>query len=305
LGSDAMHLLGVDDISKEQITEIFGIADNIVAGRSTTSIKDEAVLALLFEKPSTRTRLSFEVAMRRLGGHAVYIDTKTSQMSRGESIEDTARVVSLYVDFIVARFNRHEDIQTLANYSRVPVINGLSDAAHPTQALADIYTIQNYLKKIKGVRIAFVGDVAQNTANSLMLAAVKMGAEMVLIAPKNYPPNSKYLVRAREYGAVDIYDSLSEGLANVDIIYTDTFVSMGFEAEAEKRKALFADYQINAKALDMAPKAAMVMHPLPAYRGEEITADVLEGSRSLVWEQAKNKLLLAEAIILYLSEKRD
>lgn len=300
-----MHLLGVDDISKEQITEIFSIADNIVAGRSTTSIKDEAVLALLFEKPSTRTRLSFEVAMRRLGGHAVYIDTKTSQMSRGESIEDTARVVSLYVDFIVARFNRHEDIQTLANYSRVPVINGLSDAAHPTQALADIYTIQNYLKKIKGVRIAFVGDVAQNTANSLMLAAVKMGAEMVLIAPKNYPPNSKYLVRAREYGAVDIYDSLSEGLANVDIIYTDTFVSMGFEAEAEKRKALFADYQINDKALDMAPKTAMVMHPLPAYRGEEITADVLEGSRSLVWEQAKNKLLLAEAIILYLSEKRD
>jgi ornithine carbamoyltransferase len=305
LGSDAMNLLGVDDISKEQITDIFSIAENIVAGRSTTSIKDEAVLALLFEKPSTRTRLSFEVAMRKLGGHAVYIDTKTSQMSRGESIEDTARVVSLYVDFIVARFNRHEDIQTLANYSRVPVINGLSDVAHPTQALADIYTIQNYLKKIKGVRIAFVGDVAQNTANSLMLAAVKMGAEMVLIAPKNYPPNSKYLVRAREYGAVDIYDSLSEGLANADIIYTDTFVSMGFEAEAEKRRALFADYQINAKALDMAPKTAMVMHPLPAYRGEEITADVLEGSRSLVWEQAKNKLLLAEAIILYLSEKRD
>ncbi len=147
--------------------------------------------------------------------------------------------------------------------------------------------------------------MAQNTANSLMLAAVKMGAEMALIAPKNYPPNSKYLIRAREYGVVDIYDSLSEGLANADIIYTDTFVSMGFEAEAEKRKAMFADYQINSKALDLAPKTAMVMHPLPAYRGEEITADVLEGPRSLVWEQAKNKLLLAQAIILYLSEKRD
>jgi ornithine carbamoyltransferase len=300
-----MHLLGVDDISKEQITDIFEIADNITAGRSTTSIKEEAVLALLFEKPSTRTRLSFEVAMRRLGGHAVYIDTKTSQMSRGESLEDTARVISLYVDFIVARFNRHEDILTLANYSAVPVINGLSDVAHPTQALADIYTILNEKKKIKGIRIAFVGDIAQNTTNSLMLAAVKMGAEMALIAPKNYPPNSKYLIKAREYGAVDIYDSMSEGLANADIIYTDTFVSMGFEAQAEQRKAMFADYQVNSKALDMAPKTAQVMHPLPAYRGEEITADVLEGPRSLVWKQAKNKLLLAEAIILYLSEKRD
>jgi ornithine carbamoyltransferase len=300
-----MHLLGVDDISKEQITDIFAIADNIVAGKSTTSIKDEAVLALLFEKPSTRTRLSFEVAMRRLGGHAVYIDTKTSQISRGESLEDTARVISLYVDFIVARFNHHEDLLTLANYSAVPVINGLSDVAHPTQALADIYTILNEKKKIKGIRIAFVGDIAQNTTNSLMLAAVKMGAEMALIAPKNYPPNSKYLIKAREYGAVDIYDSMSEGLANVDIIYTDTFVSMGFEAQAEQRKAMFADYQVNSKALDMAPRTAQVMHPLPAFRGEEITADVLEGPRSLVWKQAKNKLLLAEAIILYLSEKRD
>lgn len=300
-----MHLLGVDDISREQITDIFKIADDITAGRSTTSIKEEAVLALLFEKPSTRTRVSFEVAMRKLGGHAVYIDTKTSQMSRGESLEDTARVLSLYVDFIVARFNRNEDVLTLANYSTVPVINGLSDAAHPTQALTDIYTIQESKKKIKGVRIAFVGDVAQNTANSLMLAAVKMGAEMVLIGPKNYQPNSKYLVRAREYGVVDIYDSLSDGLANVDIIYTDTFVSMGFEAEAEKRKAIFADYQINSKALDLAPKTAQVMHPLPAFRGEEITADVLEGPRSLVWRQAENKLLLAQAIILYLSEKRD
>jgi len=300
-----MHLLGVDDISREQIIDIFKIADDIVAGRSTTSIKEEAVLALLFEKPSTRTRVSFEVAMRKLGGHAIYIDTKSSQMSRGESLEDTARVLSLYVDFIVARFYHQEDMVTLANNSTVPVINGLSDVGHPTQALTDVYTIQEEKKRIKGIRIAFVGDIAQNTTNSLMLAAVKMGAEMVLIGPKNYQPNSKYLIRAREYGVVDIYDNLSDGLANVDIIYTDTFVSMGFEAEAEKRKAMFADYQINEKTLDFAPKTAQVMHPLPAFRGEEITADVLEGPRSLVWKQAKNKLLLAQAIILYLSEKRD
>lgn len=300
-----MNLLGIDDISKEQIADIFKIADDLSAGKSTTSIKEEAVLALLFEKPSTRTRVSFEVAMRKLGGHSIYIDTKSSQMSRGESIEDTARVLSLYVDFIVARFYHQEDMITLANHSTVPVINGLSDVGHPTQALTDVYTIQEEKKRLKGVRIAFVGDIAQNTTNSLMLAAVKMGAEMVLIGPKNYQPNSKYLIRAREYGVVDIYDSLSDGLANVDIIYTDTFVSMGFEAEAEKRKAMFADYQINEKTLDFAPKTAQVMHPLPAFRGEEITADVLEGPRSLVWQQAKNKLLLAQAVILYLSEKRD
>src|SRR5271157_4823745 len=192
-----MHLLGVDDISKEQITDIFNIADNITAGRSTTSIKDESVLALLFETPSTRTRMSFEVAMRKLGGSAVYVDTRTSQIFRGESLQETARVLSLYVDFIVASFSHHEDVLTLANYSSVPVINGLSDAAHPTQALTDIYTIQDSRKKIKGVKIAFVGDIAQNTANSLMLAATKMGAEFALVAPKGYQPNSKYLIRAR------------------------------------------------------------------------------------------------------------
>lgn len=300
-----MHLLGVDDISKEQMTDIFNIADNITAGRSTTSIKEESVMALLFETPSTRTRMSFEVAMRKLGGFAVYVDTKRSQISRGESLQDTARVLSLYVDFIVARFNRHDDVLTFANYSAVPVINGQSDVADPTQALADIYTIQDSRKKIKGVKIAFVGDIAQNTANSLMLAATKMGAEFALVGPKGYQPNSKYLIRAREFGVVDLYDNLGDGLANADIIYADTFVSMGSEAEADKRKAMFSDYQINAKSLDLAPKAAQVMHPMPAFRGDEITDDVLDGPRSLVWAQAKNKLLLAQAIILYLSEKRD
>jgi ornithine carbamoyltransferase len=298
-----MNLLGIDDLSKEQMNGMFNIADDLRSGRATMSLKEGSVLALLFEKPSTRTRVSFEVAMRKLGGSSIYIDTRTSQMSRGESITDTARVLSLYVDFIVARMHRHEDMIAFANNSAVPVINGLSDAAHPTQALADMYTIADVKKKIKGVRIAFVGDIAQNTANSLMLAATKLGAEMVLIGPKNYLPDSRSLIRAREYGAVDIYDSLKEGLANVDIIYTDTFVSMGFEKEAEQRRKMFADYQINSAALEYAPKGALVMHPLPAFRGEEITADVLEGPRSIVWQQAKNKLLLAQAILLYLSEK--
>ena len=300
-----MNLLGIDDLSKEQINDIFNVADGIRSGKTTMSVKEGSVLALLFEKPSTRTRVSFEVAIRKLGGSSIYIDSRTSQISRGETIADTARVLSLYVDFIVARMHRHDDVVEFAQNSAVPVINGLSDVAHPTQALADMYTIGDVKKKIKGVRIAFVGDVAQNTANSLILAATKLGAEMALISPTNYQPTSRYLIRGREYGVVDIYDSMKEGLANADIIYTDTFVSMGFENEAEQRKKLFADYQINSPTLDYAPKSALVMHPLPAFRGEEITADVLEGPRSIVWEQAKNKLLLAQAILIYLSENSD
>lgn len=298
-----MNLLGIDDLSREQINDIFNIADDLRSGRSTMSLKEGSVLALFFEKPSTRTRVSFEVAMRRLGGSSIYIDTRTSQMSRGETIADTARVLSLYVDFIVTRTHHHEDTIEFANNSAVPVINGLSDVAHPTQALADMYTIGDVKNKIKGVRIAFVGDVAQNTANSLMLAATKLGAQIALVAPKNYQPNSKYVIKAREYGVVDIYDNLREGLANVDIIYTDTFVSMGCECDAERRKKIFSEFQINKTALEYAPEDALVMHPLPAFRGVEITADVLEGPRSIVWEQAKNKLLIAQAVLLYISEK--
>ncbi|VVB77325.1 Ornithine carbamoyltransferase [uncultured archaeon] len=299
-----MNLLGVDDISKEQIEGIFQIAEELSQGKCTRSINESAVLALLFEKPSTRTRMSFEAAMEKLGGSAVYIDAKSTQMARGEPLEDTARVMSFYSDFIVVRMNHHEDVLKFASSASVPVINGLSDMAHPSQALTDMYTIGIAKKRVKGIRIAFTGDIAQNTANSLILAATKLGAQVALIGPKNYPPNSKYLIRAREYGVVDVYDDLKEGLANADIVYTDTFVSMGFEDEAEKRRKMFAPYQINAETLAYASSGAQVMHPLPAFRGEEITADVIDGPRSLVWEQAKNKLLLAQAIILYLSEKR-
>jgi ornithine carbamoyltransferase len=298
-----MHLLSIKDISRDQMNEIFDIADETSLGKTTTSLREHAVLALLFEKPSTRTRVSFEVAMAKLGGKSIYVDTKTTQMSRGEPISDTARMMSLYVDFVAARMYHHEDLVEFANNSTVPVINALTDLEHPTQALADIYTMSNAKRRIRGLRIAFVGDIAQNTCNSLMLAGVKLGAEMALVGPKDYPPNPEYLTRSREYGVVDIFDTMEEGLAGADIVYTDTFVSMGNENEAEKRKKAFSKYQVNANALKYADKDALVMHPLPAFRGQEITADVLEGSRSIVWEQAKNKLLLEQAILVYLSEK--
>lgn len=298
-----MNFLSINDLSRDQINEIFDIADGISMGKTTTSLKEGAVLALLFEKPSTRTRVSFEVAMARLGGRAIYIDSKTSQMSRGEPIADTARTLSLYVDFVAARMYHHEDLIEFANNSTVPVINALTDLEHPTQALADLYSIANSKRRLKGIRIAFVGDIAANTCNSLMLAAVKLGAEMALVAPKDFPPNPQYLMRSREYGVIDLYDSMEDGLANVDIVYTDAFVSMGNEQDAERRRKMFAKYQVNSRALQYAKKDALVMHPLPAFRGQEITADVLDGSRSIVWEQAKNKLLIEQAVLMYLSEK--
>jgi ornithine carbamoyltransferase len=297
-----LNFISSDDFSKEQIGHIFKISDDIKDNKQEASIREHSTMALIFEKPSTRTRLSFAVAMAQLGGVAIYIDALTSQLSRGESIADTARVIGGYCDFIAARLYRHADIVELASASPVPVINALTDLEHPTQALADIYTIMQHFDSVKGLKIAFLGDVASNTANSLMLTGAKLGAEIALIGPAGYQPNSVYFNRAREYSKVHLYSSISEGLEDSQIVYTDTFVSMGQEAEADKRKKLFSQYQLNSKALSYASEKALVMHCLPAHRGEEITADVIDGTRSIVWEQAKNKLLINKAIILYLSE---
>ena len=298
-----MNFISVADLSKEEINEIFNIADDLKHERVGIALKEDAVAALIFEKPSTRTRVSFEVAMAQLGGHSIYIDSRTSQLSRGESIADTAKVLSGYVDFIIARFYKHDDIVELANNATVPVINALTDLEHPCQALSDLYTIQEVKKKLRGLKLAFVGDIAANTANSLMLAGAKMGMEIALVGPKNYMPNTFYFTKAREYSKVETYNNIKEGVADADVIYTDTFVSMGQEAEAEERKKLFAPYQVNKTLVSYAKKDAIVMHCLPAHRGEEITSDVLDGPQSVVWRQAKNKLLVEKAILLYLSEK--
>ncbi len=298
-----MNFISIADISKEDIQRIFDIADDLKQGRSEIALKEDSVAALIFEKPSTRTRVSFEVAMAQLGGHSIYIDSRTSQMSRGESIADTAKVLSQYVDFIIARLYKHDDIIEFAKNATVPVINALTDLEHPCQALSDLYTIQEVKKKLRGLKLSFVGDIAANTANSLMLAASKMGMEVALVGPKNYMPNTFYFTKAREYSKVGVYDNIKEGVEDSDIIYTDTFVSMGQEAEAEERKKLFAPYQVNKTLVSYAKKDAIVMHCLPAHRGEEITSDVLDGKQSVVWQQAKNKLLIEKAILLYLSEK--
>lgn len=297
-----MNLLSSNDLSKENINEIFKLADVLNEGKEELALKEHATVALFFEEPSTRTRVSFEAAVAQLGGMPIYIDAHTSQTMRGEPLADTAKVLSSYCDFIAVRINDHDNLLTMAANSKVPVINALTQIEHPTQALADCYTIRNNRQSMK-VRIAFIGDIAQNTANSLMLTAVKLGASMALVGPKSCKPNATYFNKAREYGEVDMYDSIEDGLEGADIVYTDTFVSMGDEAEASKRRELFAPYQLNSKALSYAKDNALVMHPLPAHRGEEITADVIDGSKSIVWEQAKNKLVIEKAILLYLSEQ--
>ena len=289
------------DLSKEDIEEIFKITSKIISAKEKLSLKEHAAVALFFEQPSTRTRVSFEVATAQLGGIPIYIDAFTSQTVRGEELADTAKILSLYCDFIVVRINSHDQLHTIANNSKVPVINALTHLEHPTQALADCYTILKNKGNLSELKIAFVGDIAANTANSLMLTAVKLGAKVSLVTPKEFKPNTFYFNKAREYGEVDVYDSLEEGLDGADVIYTDTFVSMGDEAEATKRRELFAPYQVNKDVLSYAKPNAIVMHPLPAHRGEEISAEVIDGPKSVVWEEAKNKLHIEKAILLYVS----
>ncbi len=298
-----MNLLNSDDLSKEDIEGIFSIADDMSKGKDKKYRLDGASLTLFFEKTSTRTRMSFEVAMTQLGGHAIYIDPSTTQRSRGETLADTTRMFSGYCDLIAARLYKHADLLEIARNSTVPVINALTDIEHPTQALADVYTIRVHKKNMAGLRIAFVGDTANNTANSLMVVAAKLGAETVLIGPKGYSPNMDFVKIARKYSNVEVADSLEKGLKGVDAIYTDTFVSMGQEAEAEKRRKLFAPYQVNSGVFKYAKSDAIVLHCLPAHRGEEITSDVLDGPKSVVWEQARNKMLLNKAIMAYLSKR--
>ncbi len=299
-----MHFLSSDDLSREGFEQIFKIAEEIEDEKEELALKPHSILVLYFEKPSTRTRLAFEVAISQLGGNAVYIDPNTTQRSRGESLSDMIKMFSSYSDFIAARLYKHSDLLEMAQDSSVPVINALTDSEHPTQALSDMYTIRKYKNRIKGLKIAFVGDIADNVAMSLMLTAAKLGAEFALVGPKAVQPNARLLNKAMEYSKVVVTDSVEEGLDEADIVYTDTFVSMGQEADAAKRKQLFAQYQVNSKLVSLAKPDALVMHCLPAHRGEEITTDVIDGQSSIVWAQAKNKMLLLKALLLYLSERQ-
>ncbi len=259
-------------------------------------------LALIFEKPSTRTRVAFEVAAMQLGMGSVFIDKQTSQLSRGEPIKDTARVLGRYVDAIAARVLRHNTLVELDKYFEGPVINALSDLFHPTQAIADAMTIYEYLGKLNGVKVAFIGDGADNVAHSLVLALTSVGAHVRIVTAEGYEPLDEVVLEANERakksgGSFEIIYDPCKGLSGVDVVYTDVWVSMGFEEEREKRLRDLSTYQVNKDILKCVGKEYIFMHCLPAHRGEEVTDDVIESEKSVVWDQAENKLHAQRAIL--------
>jgi len=264
-------------------------------------VLEDHVIGLLFEKPSTRTRVSFQVAINHLGGNAVYMRPGELHLSRGEAIKDTARILSSYLDGIVVRTYSQRILEELAEYSDVPVINALSDLEHPTQIISDIYSILEAKKKIDGLRLAWVGD-GNNVCHSLLLACGKLGLDLNVSCPEGYDPKEEILTEAKSYASesgaeIKIVREPKEAVRDVDVIYTDTWVSIGQEEEYAVREKAFRNYQINRELLSQARDDVIVMHCLPAYRGKEITEDVLEGDKSIVWEQSRNKLYGAKAVL--------
>ncbi len=255
---------------------------------------------MLFEKSSTRTRVSFEVAMTELGGHAIYLNYKDIQLGRGESVADTARVMSRYVHAIMGRVYKHETLTELARYATVPIINGLSDLEHPCQLLADLLTIREYKGKFRGLNFTWIGD-GNNVCNSTILACALTGMKMTVACPEGYEPNYDIVLKAKELGGVVniIYDPMSAA-KKADILSTDVWVSMGDEEEYDQRLRDFKPFQINSKLLEQARHDVMVLHCLPAHRGEEISTDVIDGPNSAVFDQAENRLHVQKALLLKL-----
>lgn len=263
-------------------------------------------LAMIFEKPSTRTRISFETAMKELGGDAIYLSANELQLARGETIEDTARVISRYVDGIMARVFEHWKIEKLAEYSRVPVINGLSDLHHPAQALSDVLTIMEKKgKDLARLKIVFVGDGGDNVLHSLMLAVGILGGKVVISSPRGYDPHPSVVKLFNEVatpngGSYEMERDPYKAVENADVVYTDVWVSMGQEKEKEARRRDLEPYRVNADLMSRAKPDAIFMHCLPAHRGEEVTDDVMDGKWSIVWDQAENRKHGQKAILALL-----
>ena len=308
ISSSKKDILSIADLSTNEINVILMLAEKLKheqkSGKSRPFLQGKT-LGMIFQKPSTRTRVSFEVGMYQLGGDAVYLGANDIQLSRGETIEDTAKTLSLYLDCIMARVYNHKDIQTLARYASVPVINGLSDSFHPCQILADLMTIQEHKKKLRGLKLAWLGD-GNNVCNDLMLGCAKTGISMTAACPKGYEPLEEIVQLAKAEGkktGVDIgitYDSAS-AVGDADIIATDTFISIGQEDERTTREATFLpNYQVNKDIMKLAKGDAIFMHCLPAKRGMEVTADVIDGERSVVWQEAENRLHTQKALLCFL-----
>lgn len=297
------NLLSVADLSAEDIWHLIEQAVSLKQRERKAYLKGKA-LALLFEKPSLRTRVSFEVAMWQLGGNTLYLSPDEIGLGKREKVPDVARTLSRYVDGIVARTFSHQTLELLAQYAQVPVINGLSDQEHPCQALGDLLTIHEKKGKLKGLKLAFIGD-SNNVARSLLLATSLMGVDFSIASPPAYKLKDTILRQAQEFALQSgsrIFLTSDPRLAaeNADIVYTDVWTSMGQEAEAEARRLAFATYQVDMQLLSLARKDALFMHPLPAHHGEEIAEGLLDHPQSVVFDQAENRLHIQKAILLKL-----
>jgi ornithine carbamoyltransferase len=296
--------LSLRDLTTEQAGAILDRADSLKADRLGVRSLAGKSIALVFQKPSLRTRTSFDVGVRELGGHAVYLGPDEIGLGKRESVPDVARVLSQYVHAIVARTFRQADQETLAAYAAVPVINALSDFDHPCQGLADLQTMREHFGKLAGLRVGYVGD-GNNTARMLLFAAGRVGLRLVLATPAGYDCEPALVATAdaeasRLGGSVRETRDPREAAEGADVIYTDTWTSMGQESEAERRRAVFKDYRIDASLLKLARSSAVVMHCLPAHRGEEITDDVMDGPQSIVFQQAQNRLHAQKAVLDWL-----
>ncbi len=295
-------LLSVRDI-KDEVSYIIDLASQIKAGEIEGKPLEGKTLAMIFQKSSTRTRVSFDVGMYQLGGRAIFLSSNDLQMGRGEPISDTAKVLSRFVDGIMIRAIEHDDVVELSKYSDVPVISGLTNLEHPCQALADMLTIKEHFGSFEGKKICFVGD-GNNVCNSLLLIAPLLGMDMSVACPKGYEPNEEILKLSEEYAnenntEITISDDINVALDNVDIVYTDVWVSMGDEAEKAKRETDFAPYQVNKELMDIANDGAIFMHCLPAIRGQEVSADVIDGPQSVVYDEAENRLHAQKAVLYH------
>ena len=294
------HLLKLMDWSEKEIVETLNLADQLKYEKKN-GIKHHILagktLGMIFEKSSTRTRVSFEVGMYDLGGSALFLSSRDLQIGRGEPVEDTARVLSRYLDGIMIRTFAQEEVEKLAECGSIPVINGLTDFCHPCQVLADLMTIREHKGVIKGNKMCYIGD-GNNMTNSLIVGGIKMGMTVSVACPKGYEPDAEIMKWAAETGRFTCTDNVLEAAKDADVLCTDVWASMGQEAEAEERKKIFAGYQINADVMSVAKSDAMVMHCLPAHRGEEITAEVFEAHANEIFDEAENRLHAQKAVLV-------
>lgn len=296
------HLLKLQDLNREEILDILNLADQLKYENHNGiehHILKGKTLGMIFQKSSTRTRVSFETGMYQLGGQALFLSNRDLQIGRGEPVQDTARVLSRYLDGIMIRTFEQKEVEDLAEYGSIPIINGLTDYCHPCQVLADLMTIREYKKSFDGLKFCFIGD-GNNMANSLIVGAVTMGMECAIACPDEYKPDAKIMEWASTNGKFTCSSNILECAKDADILYTDVWASMGQEEEKAQREKVFKDYQINDAVMDAAKDNAMVLHCLPAHREEEITAKVFEAHANEIFDEAENRLHAQKAVLVKL-----